>query len=318
MPALTEVEFAALKESLREHGCLVAVEYDEDGNVLDGHHRLRAMRELGIKTHPRVVRAGLGGHAEKVSHALALNLHRRHLNPKQRAEAVLRLCEAGWSVRRIATETGIPRSTVSRDLQGSADAGPVVVVGADGKTYAARQTAKPTTVYVHSDRQQRTAEDALRVLGDESPGKTVELRRLERLRRHKNARVGREALASEPGSEAGVDLRCLAIADLEIEAGTVDIVLTDPPYSGAECWHDGGPWDTLGRQAALWLKPGGLLLAYTGNMHVARSLEVLGRYEPDGLAYWWLCAVTFPGGSGRQVRPGQAPDEDAAGVALSR
>ncbi|WP_344340917.1 hypothetical protein, partial [Streptomyces rhizosphaericus] len=37
MPALTDEEFAALKESLREHGCLVAVEYDEHGDVLDGH-----------------------------------------------------------------------------------------------------------------------------------------------------------------------------------------------------------------------------------------------------------------------------------------
>lgn len=95
MPALSDAEFRALKDSLREHGCLVAIEYDENGDVLDGHHRLRALRELGITSHPRVIRAGLGGHADKVAHALALNVHRRHLTPKQRAEAVLRLRDAG-------------------------------------------------------------------------------------------------------------------------------------------------------------------------------------------------------------------------------
>ncbi|GAA0980750.1 hypothetical protein GCM10009562_28820 [Nocardioides aquaticus] len=248
MPALTDEEFAALKESLREHGCLVAVEYDEHGDVLDGHHRLRALRELGIGSHPRVIRAGLGGHAEKVAHALALHLHRRHLTLEQRAGAVLRLRGLGWSVRRIAGETGIPRSTVSRDLTRSPEAGPEVIVGVDGKSYSARQPIRPTTVYVQSAHQQRTAQDALRVLGQDTPRKAVDLRRLERLRREKNARTGREALASE-SVVPDVDLRCAAIANLRIAAGTVDLVLTDPPFL-REDFAPGGPWDVLGHRTS--------------------------------------------------------------------
>ena len=48
VPPLTEEEFAALKDDIAQRGVLVPVEYDGDGNVLDGHHRLRACAELGV------------------------------------------------------------------------------------------------------------------------------------------------------------------------------------------------------------------------------------------------------------------------------
>lgn len=302
MPALSDAEFASLKESLRLHGCLVAIEYDEEGMILDGHHRLRALRELGITSHPRVIRAGLGGHADKVAHALALNVHRRHLTPSQRADAVLRLREAGWSTRRIASETGIPKSTVSRDLNKSPDSGPDTVTGGDGKTYNSRKPSKPATVYVHSDFQQRTAQDALQTLGRDVPAKTLDLRRLERLGREKSAEQDREALRGQPGVPGVADIRHCDIAHLDITPGTVDLVLTDPPFLRDD-FGPGSPWDVLGSQAACWLKPGGLLLAYCAHIHLSRAIQLLGKYESDGLDYWWTYAITFPGGgTGKQVR----------------
>jgi ParB-like chromosome segregation protein Spo0J len=300
MPALTDDEFAALKASLREHGCLVAIEYDELGNVLDGHHRLRALRELGVASHPRVIRAGLGSHADKVAHAVALNLHRRHLSQAQRAEAVLRLREAGWSVRRISSTTGIPRSTVARDLQGTGS-GPDTVVGGDGKTYQARRSTRPASVYVHSDHQQKTAQAALEMLGDGVPSRTLDLRGLERLRRAKSAEDERRALQGAPGVAGVADIRQSDIADLDIPVGSVDLILTDPPFLQAD-FGSGGPWDVLGRQAARWLRPGGLLLAYCAHVHLARAIQVLAPHQAEGLEYWWTYAVTFPKThSGQQV-----------------
>lgn len=277
MPALTNVEFAPLKDSLREHGCLVAIEYDENGDVLDGHHRLRALRELGITSHPRVIRAGLGGHADKVAHALALNVHCRHLSAEQRAEAVLRLRVAGWSVRRIATATGIPKSTVSRDLSSGSEPGPDTVTGEDGRTYQARKRHKSASVYVHSAYQQRTAQDALEILGAEVPARTLDLRRLERLRRAKSVENAREVLDGQPGVPGVADVRHCNIADLDIPPGTVDLILTDPPFLRAD-FEPGGPWDVLGDQAAQWLKPGGLLLAYCAHIHLARAIGLLSKY----------------------------------------
>ena len=78
MPPLTAAEYAALKADIAAHGVQVAVEMDEAGNVLDGHHRVRACQELAIANSPSLVRVGLN-EDQKLAHALALNLVRRHL-----------------------------------------------------------------------------------------------------------------------------------------------------------------------------------------------------------------------------------------------
>src|SRR5262245_28939040 len=92
LPALTAEEYAALKEDIRRHGVLVPLEKDEQGNVLDGHHRLRAWEELkaeGVKLpDPAVIiRPGLS-EAEKRAHVRSLNLNRRHLTREQRRQLI--------------------------------------------------------------------------------------------------------------------------------------------------------------------------------------------------------------------------------------
>ena len=48
MPELSAEDFSVLKADIALRGVLVPVEYDEAGNVLDGHHRKRIAAELGI------------------------------------------------------------------------------------------------------------------------------------------------------------------------------------------------------------------------------------------------------------------------------
>jgi hypothetical protein len=59
MPPLSAEEYAALKADIAERGVQVPVEYDEHGNVIDGHHRIQICAELGIAQWPRLVRHGL-------------------------------------------------------------------------------------------------------------------------------------------------------------------------------------------------------------------------------------------------------------------
>ena len=61
---------------------MVPIEYDEQGNVLDGH-RIELCEELGITAWPRLIRHGLS-EQQKRQHARRLNLARRHLNAEQR------------------------------------------------------------------------------------------------------------------------------------------------------------------------------------------------------------------------------------------
>src|SRR5690606_31592931 len=140
LPELSAEEYEALKADIAQRGVQVPVEYDEDGNILDGYHRVRACRELGITDWPKVVRRGLT-EEQKIEHALALNLHRRHLTREQRRELVVRLRQQGWSLRRIAERLGVSKSQVERDASGVPFGTPATVTGADGKQYPATKPA---------------------------------------------------------------------------------------------------------------------------------------------------------------------------------
>jgi ParB-like chromosome segregation protein Spo0J len=61
-PDLAPWEYEALKASIRRHGVILPVVQDEFGNVIDGHQRRRACRELGILLRPLLPRPG-DGHA---------------------------------------------------------------------------------------------------------------------------------------------------------------------------------------------------------------------------------------------------------------
>jgi phage N-6-adenine-methyltransferase len=115
VPPLSDEEFAALKTDIERRGVLVPVEYDEEGSVLDGHHRIRACRELGITTWDKIVRRDLGDDRAKREHARALNLARRHLSAEAKrriiAEQLLDTPERAdqW----IAEDLGVSKATVS-------------------------------------------------------------------------------------------------------------------------------------------------------------------------------------------------------------
>jgi site-specific DNA-methyltransferase (adenine-specific) len=82
LPDLSPEQFSSLKADIAQRGVLIPVEVDETGAVLDGHHRVRAWRELRdegllVPSYPRVVRF-LPDEESKIVHALRLNLSRRH------------------------------------------------------------------------------------------------------------------------------------------------------------------------------------------------------------------------------------------------
>lgn len=118
MPALSPEDFALLKADIADHGVMVPVEVDEDGNILDGHNRSRACAELGISP-PTVVRAGLT-EAQKHEHALRSNLVRRHLTSAQKREVIRAELDRDpdRSDREIARLIGVDHKTVGTVRRG--------------------------------------------------------------------------------------------------------------------------------------------------------------------------------------------------------
>jgi len=86
-PPLSEDEYAALKEDIRKNGQIVPILIDEDGNILDGHHRNRICGELGIPRRFEVV-PDLPDDNAKMEFALRVGNLRRHLSNEQKRELV--------------------------------------------------------------------------------------------------------------------------------------------------------------------------------------------------------------------------------------
>lgn len=144
MPEMTSEQYAALKEDIRRHGVLQPVEFDEQGRIVDGHHRVQAFTELiseghDIPMYPKVTRK-YPDEDSKLEHIISFNVERRQLTPGQRLELVVTLRARGWPLQRIASTLKLNTTTVWRDIKGLPDderkaLESIVVEGRDGRVY---------------------------------------------------------------------------------------------------------------------------------------------------------------------------------------
>jgi hypothetical protein len=147
---LTEVEYEALRDSIEEHGQIVEILADVDGNIIDGRHRNRACRELNLE--PRIHYLPAGTSADELkSLSLVVNLARRQLTAGDR-RGIIRdqlLRDASRSDRAIAAAVGVDHKTVAAvrsELEAAGEVGKFPTrIGADGVAQpAARPPREPT------------------------------------------------------------------------------------------------------------------------------------------------------------------------------
>lgn len=230
---LTDAEFQALKESIRTQGVLVPVELDERGDILDGHHRVRAWNELKaegvpLADYPRIIRPNMNEDA-KEGHVRTLNTLRRHLSKDEYAAKYAELRSQGMSLRQIAEATNTPLKTVHRTLQGVSYDTPETINGKDGKTYPATrpdppQPAPTIGTPALNARSEREAQAAYRALPnlDIQPGQTLHA-----------GDVKRQASAA-----AREERRDRAQS---LPPGTYNVVYADPPWEYDNTIRQGGP-----------------------------------------------------------------------------
>ena len=149
---LGDADYVALRESIQTFGVMVPVVVDEHGSVIDGYHRVKVCRELGIDW-PSTVLGGLT-EAEKWDRARDLNDARRHLTASQRKALLVRLNErmGGLSLRVRSGKLGVSRETVRRmDAQSASGLlsdtpePEAFRTGTDGKRYRATRPRQDST-----------------------------------------------------------------------------------------------------------------------------------------------------------------------------
>ena len=84
-PVISESEYKTIKHSIKQDGQHVPVIINQKGEILDGHTRFKACKEIGIA--PRtMMREEFEDPLLEKQFIIDINRNRRHLNPFQRIE----------------------------------------------------------------------------------------------------------------------------------------------------------------------------------------------------------------------------------------
>jgi N6-adenosine-specific RNA methylase IME4 len=155
LPPLSPEDRASLEASIIAHGVLVPVEYDENGNILDGHHRVAICESLGLVDWPRFIRRGLS-EPEKRTLAREFNISRRHLSTSQKQAVIEGQIRdtPSLSARAIAAMLAVDHKTVGAVRERLESTGEIpqleATTGKDG-----RERRKPVKTMFLPDRENR-------------------------------------------------------------------------------------------------------------------------------------------------------------------
>lgn len=292
MPELTAEEYEELKADIAERGVMIPIEYDEEGNVLDGYHRLKICEELGIKDFPRVIRAGMT-EGEKLTHARKLNIARRHLTSGQKRELIREQLKATpeQSDRQIAQALGVSDKTVGsqrKELESTAEIPQFETnIGADGKERPRKAKRKPVSVFNPTKREERAMKNPEVVERMQEDGVSPLVASMKVL---SDAKAERKTYTL--ADDMPEDMCRLFTADIrsgltEIEDESVDFLITDPPYP-----REYIPlYEDLSLVASRVLKPGGSLIVMIGQSYLPEVVNLLGRH----MSYYWIMPYLTPG-----------------------
>ncbi|AZN71992.1 S-adenosylmethionine-binding protein [Georhizobium profundi] len=218
LPPLSDDDRAALEASIVAHGVLVPVEYDEDGNILDGHNRVAICESLGLVDWPRFVRKGLA-EEEKRTLARELNVSRRHLTAAQKRDLIADQLRDTPSIssRAIAQMLAVDHKTVAKVRKSLVAGGEIPhheeVEGRDGVVQPARKPIR--TAFLPEPDNARELMATAKSIRD---------------RQREHGRRVRTDLINEIAARGTVEAGTMPVA-------AYPILYADPPWA-QEAWSD--------------------------------------------------------------------------------
>jgi len=304
------LEQSVLAEGIRDP--LVVWRRNDKLVLLDGHHRYELAQKHGLNFN--TVEMEFDDASEAVQWVLRNQLARRNLTDEQRTLVLGRYYNTlKLAPHRPSTDNGVKITPLSgshatarqlgetfgvseKTVRNAAEFAKVVDALAEVEPEAAEVVllgkvpdAKTALPKVEPELLPRVAERI-------AQGKAHSIKEaVERIRREER-QTTRPVLQ---GVYDGLDIRRGDFREVlsDIPDHSVDIILTDPPYP-----QEYLPlWDDLGKFAARVLKPTGVLLAYSGQLHLPQVIAMLTKH----LRWWWMCAIQHTGASGYIVAGGR-------------
>ena len=285
LPPLKTSEHEALAADIALHGVLHPVVIDEDGNILDGHHRYAICNDA-----PTVTVPGLS-EDEKQAYTIRANLARRNLSSEQtkqvsktQREIAKRLRESDakrWTQEAVGTLLGVDRSTVAKWFSNNVTDHTATKTPAPDARVKLNTAAKQEVVerLESGETQEQVAADfgVCQKTVSNIAKKADEVHSRDDDKARKTAHLVSSTFDVRRG-----DFRQV-LADLT----NVSLVLTDPPYP-----KEFLPlWEDLGKWAASALADDGILVAYSGQMYLPEVLSLMSKH----LDFWWCGAVHHKG-----------------------
>lgn len=286
-PLIEGDDFTQLVDSIRATGLEHPLVLSPDGMLLDGRNRLRACTQAGVA--PRFT---VYDGEDITDYVVRVNIQRRHLTTGQKAFIATELLphyeQEAESRRRSAI-------SVSRRNETVADPPPSEPAPKSRDT-AARAVGTSGKAVAQAKRVATHAPDlADKVRSGEMALDTAEKQAARRQKEQAEQGARKIKLSNVTADAEGERWRLLA-GDFrerlaELGTGTVDMIITDPPYP-AEFLH---LYDDLAFHAERVLKPQGLLLSLTGKIFLPDVMAKLGKQ----LTYGWCYCQPLPGANSR-------------------
>jgi len=171
--------------------------------------------------------------------------------------------------------------------------------GGTGANQYNKQTGKLAKEYKVSDRtvknyakvaefyeqlEQEQPEVAKEVWSGKTWSGKTNLKKVKKEVKKKEREQQRKKIAEE-GSKIKIDtpLICGDFYTSDIKDNSIDLILTDPPYPGEFL----DQWDRLGEFADRVLKPSKFLIAYSGQLNLNKTIQLLNK----SLIYYWTFAL---------------------------
>jgi 16S rRNA G966 N2-methylase RsmD len=286
VPPMSDTDYEKLKQSIRDVGQREPIVVNQNNVVLDGHHRLRACKELGIA--PKIMVRVFANKNEETRYVIEANLIRRQLNDFQKTQLALRLKPVYEEIAKANERNG--RS-----------------VKIDKPFDTRKKIAEVAGVSTGNVfKVERVLENANPDIIDKCREGTLSIHRADLM--IKKAEKKRKFM-EQPSPINLPDGVQLMLGDFrqvceQIPDNSIDLIFTDPPYA-----LDYLPlYKDLGVLAKRVLKEGGSLVTYLGQYAMPTIANSLSE---TGLTYWWTLGLLHNGPTtmvhGRNVFCGWKP-----------
>ncbi|CAN5455778.1 hypothetical protein BH18THE2_BH18THE2_21010 [soil metagenome] len=285
LPALDERAYQSLKQSIKAHGQHLPIIVNSQGVILDGHHRFKACRELGIE--PKILVRDFEDKSQEFLFVIDSNLERRHMTDFQKATLALKKKPILEEIARKNTAANLSTGVKVSSSKCLELGGKGVNQKIGESAGISHETVRKVEIILQS-KDNDLKEKA-------SKGQFTINQAFDKIKRAEKRNALLNEVRSIPFVEPQEQSSRLLNGDFaqqsnEIPDNSIDLILTDPPYD-----KESIPlYRKLGLVAGRVLKEGGSLVTYASQFWLP---DVFGNMLTNtGIKYWWMFAVKHNGG----------------------